>query len=93
MHQTPVQWAGLHHLALITDDMDTTTRLWHGGCGSTSPRKSRCTKVSASMTPPQPSARKPSHKPKQEAGLFAVHCLWVLRVAVVSGRNLAHNIP
>jgi catechol 2,3-dioxygenase-like lactoylglutathione lyase family enzyme len=35
MHQTPVQWAGLNHLALITDDMDSTTRFWHGVLGAT----------------------------------------------------------
>ena len=34
MQQTPVQWAGLNHLALITDDMDTTTRFWHGVLGA-----------------------------------------------------------
>src|SRR5262245_63979950 len=25
-----IPWAGLNHLALITDDMDRTTRFWHG---------------------------------------------------------------
>jgi catechol 2,3-dioxygenase-like lactoylglutathione lyase family enzyme len=30
MDSTPVRWAGLNHLALITDDMDMTTRFWHG---------------------------------------------------------------
>jgi catechol 2,3-dioxygenase-like lactoylglutathione lyase family enzyme len=30
----PVRWAGLNHLALITDDMDTTTRFWHGVLGA-----------------------------------------------------------
>ena len=35
MQQTPVQWVGLNHLALITDDMDTTTRFWHGVLGAT----------------------------------------------------------
>ena len=34
MPQTPVQWAGLNHLALITDDMDTTTRFWHAVLGA-----------------------------------------------------------
>ena len=34
MDHTPVQWAGLNHLALITDDMDTTTRFWHGVLGA-----------------------------------------------------------
>jgi catechol 2,3-dioxygenase-like lactoylglutathione lyase family enzyme len=34
MDRTPVQWAGLNHLALITDDMDTTTRFWHGVLGA-----------------------------------------------------------
>jgi catechol 2,3-dioxygenase-like lactoylglutathione lyase family enzyme len=29
-----VQWSGLNHLALITDDMDTTTRFWHGVLGA-----------------------------------------------------------
>src|SRR4029453_2642848 len=35
MDATPVPWAGLNHLALITDDMDTTTRFWHGVLGAT----------------------------------------------------------
>jgi catechol 2,3-dioxygenase-like lactoylglutathione lyase family enzyme len=35
MQQTPVAWAGLNHLALITDDMDTTTRFWHRVLGAT----------------------------------------------------------
>jgi catechol 2,3-dioxygenase-like lactoylglutathione lyase family enzyme len=30
-----VRWAGLNHLALITNDMDTTTRFWHGVLGAT----------------------------------------------------------
>lgn len=30
-----VQWAGLNHLALITNDMDRTTRFWHGVLGAT----------------------------------------------------------
>jgi len=34
MPQTSVQWAGLNHLALITDDMDTTTRFWHEVLGA-----------------------------------------------------------
>ena len=25
-----VPWQGLNHLALITNDMDTTVRFWHG---------------------------------------------------------------
>jgi catechol 2,3-dioxygenase-like lactoylglutathione lyase family enzyme len=34
MDYTSVRWAGLNHLALITDDMDTTTRFWHGVLGA-----------------------------------------------------------
>jgi catechol 2,3-dioxygenase-like lactoylglutathione lyase family enzyme len=34
MENTPVRWAGLNHLALITNDMDTTTRFWHGVLGA-----------------------------------------------------------
>jgi len=34
MENTPVNWAGLNHLALITDDMETTTRFWHGVLGA-----------------------------------------------------------
>jgi catechol 2,3-dioxygenase-like lactoylglutathione lyase family enzyme len=34
MNSTPVRWAGLNHLALITNDMDTTTRFWHGVLGA-----------------------------------------------------------
>ena len=34
MDAPPIQWAGLNHLALITDDMDTTTRFWHGVLGA-----------------------------------------------------------
>ena len=34
MERTSVGWAGLNHLALITDDMDTTTRFWHGVLGA-----------------------------------------------------------
>ena len=29
-----VKWAGLNHLALVTNDMDTTTRFWHGVLGA-----------------------------------------------------------
>jgi catechol 2,3-dioxygenase-like lactoylglutathione lyase family enzyme len=31
---TPIRWAGLNHLALITDDLDMTTRFWHGVLGA-----------------------------------------------------------
>ncbi len=34
MDSKPVRWAGLNHLALITNDMDTTTRFWHGVIGA-----------------------------------------------------------
>jgi catechol 2,3-dioxygenase-like lactoylglutathione lyase family enzyme len=34
MHDNPVQWSGLNHLALITNDMDLTTRFWHGVIGT-----------------------------------------------------------
>src|SRR5262245_28805971 len=34
MDEIPVQWAGLNHLALITNDMDRTTRFWHGVLGA-----------------------------------------------------------
>lgn len=34
MHEQPVQWAGLNHLALTTNDMDLTTRFWHGVIGA-----------------------------------------------------------
>jgi catechol 2,3-dioxygenase-like lactoylglutathione lyase family enzyme len=27
---TDVQWRGVHHLALVTSDMDATVRFWHG---------------------------------------------------------------
>lgn len=27
------RWRGIHHLALITDDMDATVRFWHGVLG------------------------------------------------------------
>ena len=30
MKRIPIRWAGLNHLALITNDLDTTTRFWHG---------------------------------------------------------------
>src|SRR6476620_2746113 len=29
-----VTWQGLNHLALITNDMDTTVRFWHGVMGA-----------------------------------------------------------
>ena len=28
------RWRGIHHLALITDDMDATVRFWHGVLGA-----------------------------------------------------------
>ena len=31
---TNVPWQGLNHLALITNDMDTTVRFWHGVMGA-----------------------------------------------------------
>lgn len=34
MEHTTVRWAGVNHLALITDDMDSTTRFWHGVLGA-----------------------------------------------------------
>lgn len=34
MNQTSVGWAGLNHLALVTNDMDTTIRFWHGVLGA-----------------------------------------------------------
>jgi len=34
MSDKPVQWSGLNHLALITNDMDLTTRFWHGVIGT-----------------------------------------------------------
>ncbi len=34
MHDQPVQWTGLNHLALVTNDMDLTTRFWHGVIGA-----------------------------------------------------------
>lgn len=30
MTDEPVRWRGVHHLALITADMDATVRFWHG---------------------------------------------------------------
>src|SRR5947209_14102338 len=30
MADDAVRWRGVHHLALITDDMDATVRFWHG---------------------------------------------------------------
>ena len=29
-----VNWRGVHHLALVTDDMDATVRFWHGVLGA-----------------------------------------------------------
>ncbi len=34
MTDQPIQWAGLNHLALVTNDMDITTRFWHGVIGA-----------------------------------------------------------
>src|SRR5262245_2616863 len=34
MDDIPFQWAGLNHLALITNDLDRTTRFWHGVLGA-----------------------------------------------------------
>lgn len=34
MNSEAVRWAGLNHLALVTNDMDTTTRFWHGVLGA-----------------------------------------------------------
>jgi catechol 2,3-dioxygenase-like lactoylglutathione lyase family enzyme len=34
MTDTRVPWQGLNHLALITNDMDTTVRFWHGVLGA-----------------------------------------------------------
>ena len=34
MADTNVPWQGLNHLALITNDMDTTVRFWHGVMGA-----------------------------------------------------------
>lgn len=33
-HQENPRWRGVHHLALITTDMDTTTRFYHGVLGA-----------------------------------------------------------
>lgn len=33
MTSTP-KWQGINHLALVTDDMDATTRFWHGVLGA-----------------------------------------------------------
>lgn len=30
----PVHWRGVHHLALVTTDMDATVRFWHGVLGA-----------------------------------------------------------
>jgi catechol 2,3-dioxygenase-like lactoylglutathione lyase family enzyme len=32
--QDPVPWRGVHHLALVTSDMDATVRFWHGVIGA-----------------------------------------------------------
>jgi len=34
MDTHPVPWAGRNHLALITDNLERTTRLWHGVMGA-----------------------------------------------------------
>jgi catechol 2,3-dioxygenase-like lactoylglutathione lyase family enzyme len=34
METHPVQWAGRNHLALITDNLERTTRFWHGVLGA-----------------------------------------------------------
>ena len=34
MGDDDVRWRGVHHLALITDDMDATVRFWHGVLGA-----------------------------------------------------------
>jgi len=34
MGDDDVLWRGVHHLALITDDMDATVRFWHGVLGA-----------------------------------------------------------
>ena len=34
MDTHPVPWAGRHHLVLITDNLEHTTRLWHGVTGA-----------------------------------------------------------
>jgi catechol 2,3-dioxygenase-like lactoylglutathione lyase family enzyme len=32
--EEPVPWRGVHHLALVTTDMDATVRFWHGVIGA-----------------------------------------------------------
>jgi catechol 2,3-dioxygenase-like lactoylglutathione lyase family enzyme len=34
MESTPVRWTGLNHLALVTNDLEATTRFWHGVLGA-----------------------------------------------------------
>jgi catechol 2,3-dioxygenase-like lactoylglutathione lyase family enzyme len=34
MDTQPVSWAGRHHLALTTDNLERTTRVWHGVMGA-----------------------------------------------------------
>jgi hypothetical protein len=34
MDTHPVPWAGRNHLALVTDNLEHTTRLWHGVMGA-----------------------------------------------------------
>jgi catechol 2,3-dioxygenase-like lactoylglutathione lyase family enzyme len=34
MDHVQPRWRGIHHLALITDDMDATVRFWHGVLGA-----------------------------------------------------------
>jgi catechol 2,3-dioxygenase-like lactoylglutathione lyase family enzyme len=34
MDTHPVPWAGRHHLALVTDTLERTTRVWHGVMGA-----------------------------------------------------------
>jgi len=34
MSSVAPRWRGIHHLALITDDMDATVRFWHGVLGA-----------------------------------------------------------
>ena len=34
MADDDVRWRGVHHLALITEDMDATVRFWHGVLGA-----------------------------------------------------------
>ena len=33
-HSSPPAWEGIHHLALVTDDMDATVRFYHGVLGA-----------------------------------------------------------